>query len=84
MSNKGPLKLKVFLRRLKDYDIYHLPLKRGKGSEIILTSDKRLKNGKPIFHTIKNHGKKTLIYRQVIQTVCRKFSIDEDEFYGLK
>ena len=77
------MKIRDFISRLAEFDVTAKPRKRGKGSETILSSDTRLKDGHPLFHTIKNHGKGTEVYRQVVQAVCRKFGIDEDEFYRL-
>jgi len=78
---KGPLPLKKFIKRLKEFGVITMH-KRGKGSEIILVKPNEEGSMQGPQYPIKNHGENTEIYGPVIKAALRRFGIDEKEFWG--
>jgi len=78
---KKPLKLRVFINKLKPYGIKLFSRKRGKGSEVILVKPDAPGSRKGAQYPIKNHGEGTEISIPVINAVLRRFGIDKNNFW---
>jgi hypothetical protein len=78
----NPLKIRVLLKRLKDYGvILHPNPARGKGSEVVILKPNSHGSTKGPIFTLKNHGNKTEITTAVVLACLRRFGIDPEEFY---
>lgn len=64
MTQRGPLKLKDFLKKLKKFGVIPMADSRGKGSEIILILPNKKGSLKGPQYPIKNHGMGTEINRK--------------------
>ncbi len=81
MPKRHPMKLKDFLKKMKDFGVVSMGYTRGKGSEIILLKPDPPGSNQGPQYPIKNHGSSTEIYIPVINSALRRFGIDPDEFY---
>jgi hypothetical protein len=77
LPNKGPLKYRELIRRLKQYGIVEIK-ERGKGSERILLKPIISGSKKGPQFPIKHHGDNTEIYLPVIDAILRRFGIGKD------
>ncbi|MBU1262212.1 MAG: hypothetical protein KKG06_04355 [Bacteroidetes bacterium] len=80
MPNRKRYKYRELRKILKRYGISE-DVGRGKGSERTFYHP-TLKNGQPVFHTVKCHGEGTQLSIGVIESVRRAFDLSEEEFYG--
>lgn len=84
--SKKPLKLRVFIRALKEFGVVCCQSKgksnRGKGSEIILVKSVSEGSCKGPQYPIKNHGEGTEISIPVIRAALRQFGINEKDFWN--
>ena len=76
LSNKSPLRLKIFIKKLSLYGIKVME-KRGKGSELILIKPESPNSKKGLQYPIKNHGMGTEISLPVISAALRRFKITD-------
>ena len=80
MPNRHPFKLRELEGKLAPYGIKAM-IKRGKGSEIILQKPLAPNSRQGPQIPIKNHGPGTEITIPVINSILRRFEIDEDDFW---
>lgn len=76
LAKKGPLKLNLFIKRLKPYGVVAMK-KRGKGSEVILLKPNSPGSQQGPQYPIKNHGDGTEITIAVINACLRRFKITD-------
>lgn len=80
-KHPGSLPLRKVLKKFKAFGIVEMP-GRGKGSEIILLKPNSPGSKQGPQYPLKKHGDNTPIYRPHIKAACRRFGIDEDDFWN--